>query len=164
MTVFIETGATSREPVTMAPSPTTDQDVARGRRRDRSMTRVTNNSVRADESSTLRGRSRRRATSPPAGPSRGSTPSLMSPTRQLLLHNRLRETRRQHCPSRKQSPTGQPALQRRRRQRSRSRSRGLHLDLELHRGVDHSSGLRHEVLVDEGSTAHTADDIDIAAT
>lgn len=162
MTVVVETGASSHE-VSVVVSPVADHDLGRGRKRDRSQTRASSHSIRADESSTLRGRSRRRATSPFAQPSRSSTPSLMSPTRQLLLHNRLRDTRREHCPSRKQSPTGRPVLQRRRqRSRSRSRSRGPRADLELHRGIDHSSSLRHEVLVDDGNIAHVTEAVHVS--
>lgn len=122
-----------------------DSHIARGRKRDRSLTRasVSNKPVRADESSTLRGRSRQRATSPLGMVSRNASPSLMSPTRHLLLHNRLRESRREHCPSR---PAASPSRMRRRS--TRSRSRGPRREVEASRPADHLSGLRNEVFRD----------------
>lgn len=119
----------------------------RGRKRDRSMTRtsVKDKPLRAEESSTLRGRSRQRATSPMAVASRNSSPSLMSPTRHLLLYNRLRESRREHCPSRVPSPRGKTTM----RRRTRSRSRGPRKELESHRAPDHQSSLRNEVLLND---------------
>ncbi|KAI9171015.1 hypothetical protein HJFPF1_00494 [Paramyrothecium foliicola] len=152
MTPIVETAAAPRDTPSVT-SPIADPDVVRGRRRDRSQTRVGMNSARADESSsTLRGRSRRRkALSPYGQPSAASTPALLSPTRQLLLHNRLRDTRREHCPSRRQTPTGQTVFHR--RQRSRSRSRGPRVDMETYHTAEHSSSLRHEVLADDGDVA-----------
>jgi hypothetical protein len=120
-----------------------DLDDSRGRRRDRSQPRASASSLRTDESSTLRGRSRHRAVSPHTQSSRTST---LSSTRQLLLQNRLRDTRREHCPSRKQSPSGQSILMR--RQRSRSRTRTSQFELDVYRPSDHTSSLRREVFMD----------------
>ncbi|KAF4471511.1 branched-chain amino acid aminotransferase [Fusarium albosuccineum] len=135
------------EPPTII-SPTAEHDVMRGRKRERSMTRGNVRSIRcapSDESSTLRGRSRRRAVSPSLGyTSRASSPRrVLSPTRRRLLHARLR---REHCPSRVASPVEQQRPFRR-RQRTRSRSRGPRLEMELEaaRQADILSGLRNEV-------------------
>ncbi|KAM5348041.1 hypothetical protein ACJ41O_007865 [Fusarium nematophilum] len=153
--------ASFAEPPTVV-SPTAENDVMRGRKRERSMTRGTNlRALRAapsDESSTLRGRSRRRAVSPSLGyTSRASSPRrVLSPTRRRLLHARLR---REHCPSRVASPVEQQRPFRR-RQRTRSRSRGprLEMELEASRQADVLSGLRNEVL------ASSSDEKDAAKT
>lgn len=136
---------------TMASPAVVDFDIMRGRKRDRSMTRAQVRSIRcapSDESSTLRGRSRCRATSPSQA-SRTSSPTLISPTSRRLLQARLR---REHCPSRATSPSGQQRAFRR-RQRTRSRSRGppplLQLELESPRATgDMFSGLRNELHVE----------------
>ncbi|QUC17283.1 uncharacterized protein UV8b_01524 [Ustilaginoidea virens] len=128
-----------------------DQDVSRGRKRSRSLSRaVRSKSLRPDESSTLRGRSPRRATSPYPLPSRNTSPAaLRSPTSQILLYNQLRRARREHCPSRIASPTEQTLG---RRHRTRSPSRGVPRRHEAVRSPDTLSRLRNEVLFerDEG--------------
>lgn len=134
-------------------SPAADLDATRGRKRSRSLSRTNVDpkpvqADRLDESSTLRGRSRRRATSPVGHSSRTSSPTIISPTTQRLYHVRLRQTRREHCPSRVTSPTGQQRTVRR-RQRTRSRSRGLRRDQEHARPHDILSGLRNVVLANE---------------
>ncbi|KAM0432787.1 hypothetical protein ACHAPT_004489 [Fusarium lateritium] len=150
MSARVAPGSSSfAEPPTIV-SPSADHDAMRGRKRERSMTRGGNvRSIRcapSDESSTLRGRSRRRAVSPSLGyTSRASSPRrVLSPTRRRLLHARLR---REHCPSRVASPIEQQRPFRR-RQRTRSRSRGPRLEMELEaaaRQADILSGLRNEV-------------------
>ncbi|KFH40794.1 hypothetical protein ACRE_085120 [Hapsidospora chrysogenum ATCC 11550] len=121
----------------------------RGRTRDRSQRRSTAaKSARNDdehESSTLRGRSRQRASSPPNSSPRNPSSSVLSPTRHLLIYKRLRESRREHCPSRAPSPPG--AL--RRRRRTRSRGRGPRLEPEARETTEARSGLRNEVHMDE---------------
>ncbi|CAG7564125.1 unnamed protein product [Fusarium equiseti] len=163
MTARVAPGSSSyTEPPTII-SPTADHDV-RGRKRERSMTR--RGSVRsfraapADESSNLRGRSRRRAASPALSyTSRPSSPRRVpSPTRRRLLHARLR---REHCPSRVSSPIEQQLQQHRparRRQRTRSQSRGPRLEMELgsQQLTDGLSGLRNEV---RASSSDTADEV-----
>ncbi|KAH7328373.1 hypothetical protein B0I35DRAFT_16727 [Stachybotrys elegans] len=140
-----------------------DPDSMRGRKRDRSMTRTNVRSLRTEESSTLRGRSPRRATSPVGYASRHATPSLLSPTRHLLLQNRLhfaRQSRREHCPSRSIRVPEARALSPR-RYRSRSRSRGprsvalADVDIHTHHHRTHEllSSLRNEVRVDEEKPA-----------
>lgn len=140
----------------MAP-PSVEYDTMRGRKRDRSVTRGDVRSIRCppsdSEASNLRGRSRRRATSPALGlTSRASSPRrVMSPTRRRFLHARLR---REHCPSRVASPAEHPQMFRR-RQRTRSRSRGPRLELELEmsrHGGDVLSSLRNEVLANQDAT------------
>lgn len=133
----------------LAVLPTSDHDHSRGRKRDRVSTRPDVKSVRPDESSTLRGRSRRRSPSPHSLVSRDTSPTVMSPTRRLLLRGRLRESRREHCPSRAASPSQQAF---RRQQRTRSRSRGPRLEQELHRSLDLLSSLRNEVFLVEKAT------------
>ncbi|RSL44693.1 hypothetical protein CEP53_011105 [Fusarium sp. AF-6] len=149
MSARVAPGSSSfAEPPTIV-SPVADHDSMRGRKRERSMTRGNVRSIRcapSDESSTLRGRSRRRAVSPSIGyTSRASSPRrVLSPTRRRLLHARLR---REHCPSRVASPIEQQRPLRR-RQRTRSRSRGPRLEMELEaaaRQADILSGLRNEV-------------------
>lgn len=148
-----------------APTSAPSADMTRGRTRDRSHPRhYSSKPGRGDEyeASTLRGRSRQRASSPlgsPSSPSPGrrddpsAAASVMSPTRHLLLHNRLRDSRREHCPSRAPSPS-ERGVRRSRRARSRSRSRGAaraadhHVD--LHRPHEGLSGLRNEVHADDG--------------
>jgi hypothetical protein len=163
MTARAAPGSSSyTEPPTII-SPTADHD-SRGRKRERSMTR--RGSVRsfraapADESSNLRGRSRRRAASPALSyTSRPSSPRRVpSPTRRRLLHARLR---REHCPSRVSSPIEQQLQQHRparRRQRTRSQSRGPRLEMELgsQQLTDGLSGLRNEV---RASSSDTADEV-----
>ncbi|GJN69617.1 hypothetical protein PLIIFM63780_000190 [Purpureocillium lilacinum] len=134
-----------REPAVVVSPTAVDQELSRGRKRSRSITRADVKSLRSDESSNLRGRSPRRATSPFGLVSRNTSPSMLSPTTQLLRYNQLRNARREHCPSR----TGSPADQRpfRRRQRTRSRSRGPGLEQDPRRSLDTLSSLRNEVLM-----------------
>ncbi|OAQ68946.1 branched-chain amino acid aminotransferase [Pochonia chlamydosporia 170] len=141
MSLLNDTGDIFRDAGHLAP----DQEVSRGRKRSRSSSRVgRSRSLRPDESSTLRGRSPRRATSPFPLPSRNTSPSILrSPTSQILLYNQLRRVRREHCPSRTASP-GDRSL--RRSQRTRSRSRGPRRDHEPVRSPDIQSSLRNEVL------------------
>ncbi|KAG9259207.1 uncharacterized protein F5Z01DRAFT_642603 [Emericellopsis atlantica] len=142
-------------------SPMPGSDMMRGRTRDRSHPRAALAGERLDkvESSTFRGRSRQRASSPPGPASRNPSRSMLSPTRQILLHNRLRDARREHCPSRPardSSPSQTAALQQRRR-RTRSRSRGprrLEADMQQKTVETHSS-LRHQVRVDSEPTNST---------
>jgi hypothetical protein len=128
-----------------------DQEVSRGRKRSRSSSRATGTkSLRPDESSTLRGRSPRRATSPFPLPSRNTSPSVLrSPTSHILLYNQLRRARREHCPSRTASP-GDRGL---RRQRTRSRSRRPRRDHEPVRSPDVFSRLRNEILYEHGDSS-----------
>ncbi|KAF4993937.1 hypothetical protein FGRMN_6125 [Fusarium graminum] len=162
MTARVAPGSSSyAEPSAMI-SPTADHDVLRGRKRERSMTRGNVREFRAapaDESSNLRGRSRRRAASPVVSYiSRPSSPRRVpSPTRRRLLHARLR---REHCPSRVASPVEQQfQLQQhrpvRRRQRTRSQSRGPRLEMELgaQQPTEGFSGLRNEVRASSSDTA-----------
>ncbi|PFH58181.1 hypothetical protein XA68_14051 [Ophiocordyceps unilateralis] len=107
---------------------TLDHDPGRGRRRSRSSTRNSFQALRCDESSTLRGRSPRRASSP-LGP-------VAAPLR--------RHPRREHCPSRAAEGPSSSSLRRRRRQRSRSRG-GLRRDRDLLHSTDLPSGLRNEL-------------------
>ena len=128
-------------------SPSGDHDGMRGRKRDRSGTRSSVRTIRcppSEDASTLRGRSRHRATSPWGYTSRAPSPSVNSTNRKRLLHARLR---REHCPSRVATPAKE---QIRRRQRTRSRSRGPQFDLEVEatRAGDVLSGLRNEVLAE----------------
>ncbi|RDA95063.1 hypothetical protein CP533_2118 [Ophiocordyceps camponoti-saundersi (nom. inval.)] len=105
--------------------PALDHDHVRGRRRSRSATRNSIQALRCDESSTLRGRSPRRASSPLG--------SVATPLR--------RHSRREHCPSRAADPS---SILRRRRQRSRSRG-GWRRDRDLAHSADLPSGLRNEL-------------------
>lgn len=127
------------------------EHLMRGRTRDRSHTRSvpnTNNRTDKAEASTFRGRSRQRASSPYDATSRSASSCLLSPTRQILLYNRLHHPRREHCPSRAPSPV--PRRRRRTRTRSRSRSRGpSRADKEALKMTEAYSGLRNEVHVDE---------------
>lgn len=132
-------------------------DMMRGRTRHRCHNRDSApNSERADESSTLRGRSRQRALSPRGSASRNQSPSLLSPTRHLALSNRFRDSRREHCPSRATSPSGRKASLRVRNRGNRSRSSSRGPRAEGHRTVDSQSSLRHEVFAEEA--AYTNDD------
>lgn len=164
MTARVAPGSSSySEPPTII-SPTADHDVLRGRKRERSLTRGSVRPFRAalpDESSNLRGRSRRRAASPALNyTSRPSSPRRVpSPTRRRLLHARLR---REHCPSRVASPAEQQLqlqLQQHRparsKQRTRSQSRGPRLEMELgaQQSTDGLSGLRNEVRASSSDTA-----------
>lgn len=128
-------------------------EIMRGRTRHRSHVRSTVKVERPDESSTLRGRSRERASSPRGPTSRNHSPSLMSPSRHLAISNRLRDSRREHCPSRATSPSGRKdSLRRGRGTRGRSTSRGRRT--EGHRAVDSQSGLRHEVFAEDTTTVN----------
>ncbi|RGP65212.1 branched-chain amino acid aminotransferase [Fusarium sporotrichioides] len=159
MTARVAPGSSSYTEPSTTMSPTADHDVLRGRKRERSMTRGSVRTFRAapaDESSNLRGRSRRRAASPALNyTSRTSSPRRVpSPTRRRLLHARLR---REHCPSRVASPVEQHRPIRR-RQRTRSQSRGprLEMDLGSQQPTDGFSGLRNEV---RASSSDTADEV-----
>jgi hypothetical protein len=128
-------------------------EMTRGRKRDRSTSRTTVQSARAEESSTLRGRSRQRALSPMDAPSRSHSPSLMTPTTYLLLTNRLRHARkREHCPSRATSSTRRSGALQTGRPSRRSPSRGPRSEYETHRTSESTSSLRHELLVDGDSS------------
>ncbi|KAK3196816.1 hypothetical protein K4F52_000160 [Lecanicillium sp. MT-2017a] len=129
MTASVETDF-SYQDVEIVLSPTADVDGnSRGRKRDRSQTRPQIRALRAQESSTLRGRSRHRSVSP--HPSGACSPSLLSsPTGLRLTRNRPRDARRDHCPSRAASPIRQPSSSMRRRQRTKSRPRPVQLDTE----------------------------------
>ncbi|TFB03777.1 hypothetical protein CCMA1212_004397 [Trichoderma ghanense] len=138
--------------MTVVPPP--EHDGSRGRTRDRTVPIPNSKNLRPDESSTLRGRSRRRSVSPFSIASRGSSPSVKPSTNRLMLHNRLRDKRREHCPSRIASPGNSEVLHR--QTRMRSRSRGPRRDKEPHRPVDHLSSLRNEVLLsDEERPGHS---------
>ncbi|KAG6198463.1 hypothetical protein E4U25_001640 [Claviceps purpurea] len=123
-------------------------DVSRGRKRSRSLSRTTRpKSLQPDESSTFRGRSPRRATSPIQLHSRNASPTSLRPsTSQLVLYCQLRRARREHCPSRTASPTGRAV---RRRQRARSRSHKPRRDHEPVHSPDVLSLLRIEVFPGE---------------
>ncbi|KAK1961044.1 hypothetical protein LY78DRAFT_589530 [Colletotrichum sublineola] len=119
-------------PRTFSPDP----DTHRGRKRDRSLTRCDLEATHyggTGESSTLRGRPRRRSTSPVAPLSRASSRGIpstsVSPMRKRLLHIVL-DRRRGQSPSRSRSPNHQQAPRRRRhRTRSRSRSHTKEVDV-----------------------------------
>ncbi|KAH6607634.1 branched-chain amino acid aminotransferase [Trichoderma cornu-damae] len=144
--------------IKMTVVPPTDHDGSRGRTRDRNI--PNSKSLRPDESSTLRGRSRRRSVSPFNLTSRTSSPSVKSSANRLMLHNRLREKRREHCPSRMASPASQEVFQQQqqqqqqKQQRMRSRSRGPRMEKDLHRPVDLLSSLRNEVFLSDEETSH----------
>ncbi|KAK5998692.1 hypothetical protein PT974_01074 [Cladobotryum mycophilum] len=136
--------------IALAIGPSTDHDNMRGRTRDRSVAR--SKSIKPDESSTLRGRSRRRSISPFTRASRATSPAVLSPANRLqFLHGRLQDKRREHCPSRVSSPVERAF---RRRQRTRSRSRGPRVEQELHRSLDILSGLRNEVFLSDEETSN----------
>ncbi|KAL7784057.1 hypothetical protein V8C37DRAFT_396514 [Trichoderma ceciliae] len=137
--------------IKMTVVPPTDHDGSRGRTRDRNI--PNSKSLRPDESSTLRGRSRRRSVSPFSLTSRTSSPSIRSSANRLILHNRLREKRREHCPSRIASPATQDVFQQQ-QQRMRSRSRGPRVEKELHRHIDLLSSLRNEVFLSDEEPNH----------
>ncbi|KAH0532075.1 hypothetical protein TsFJ059_000814 [Trichoderma semiorbis] len=137
--------------IKMTVVPPTDLDGSRGRTRDRNIPNSKN--LRPDESSTLRGRSRRRSVSPFSLTSRTSSPAVKPSANRLMLHNRMREKRREHCPSRYASPANQDAFQQQ-PPRMRSRSRGPRVEQELHRPVDHLSSLRNEVFLSDEETNH----------
>ncbi|KAF6837500.1 hypothetical protein CMUS01_05010 [Colletotrichum musicola] len=106
-----------------------DPDAHRGRKRHRSLTRCDMTATHyggTGESSTFRGRPRRRSTSPLPASSRASSRTILnpsvSPTRKRLLRVVLMDRRRSQSPSRSRSPNHQQAPPRR-RQRTRSRSR-----------------------------------------
>lgn len=130
-----------------------EPDSLRGRKRHRSLTRCEVQGANLGEtgdSSTLRGRTRRRstslvnATSRAASASRGHTENSMSPARKRLLRVVALERRRSQSPSRSRSPNGlQISL--RRRQRTRSRSRN-HVDEAAYRPEDQYARLRQDVL------------------
>ncbi|KAJ6447130.1 reverse transcriptase domain protein [Purpureocillium lavendulum] len=145
-----------REPTIVVSPAVVDPELSRGRKRSRSTTRTDVKSLRSDESSNLRGRSPRRATSPFGLVSRNTSPSMLSPTTQILRYNQLRNARREHCPSR----TGSPADQRpfRRRQRTRSRSRGPGLEQDPRRSLETLSSLRNEVLIMHDDDSVNEDD------
>lgn len=126
-----------------------DADNSRGRSRVRTLSRASvGKSVRPDESSTLRGRSRRRAASPVGLASRNSSPSLGS-----ILYYKLKESsRREHCPSRpaSSSSTRRQNSPRRRHQRTRSHSRNAAVEaMMLETQQQQSSSLRNEILQEE---------------
>lgn len=137
-----------------APVAGMNEDVSRGRKRSRSLSRTSRpRSLRPDESSTLRGRSPRRATSPFQLHSRNASPTtLRSPTTQILLYNQLCRARREHCPSRTASPTDRTV---RRRQRTRSRSRKPRRDHEPVRSPEVLSRLRNEVFFEHADNSST---------
>ncbi|KAK7218462.1 hypothetical protein V2G26_006465 [Clonostachys chloroleuca] len=124
----------------------------RGRTRDRRRVPSGSKAERADESSTLRGRSRHRASSPLGSYSRNPSPSLKSPNRHLFLLNRVRDSRREHCPSRVPSRSDRTASLRR-GQRTRSCSRGP----QARRAVDHPSSLRNEFLAEDAQKLESAE-------
>jgi hypothetical protein len=150
---------------------------SRGRQRGRSLTRSREprKPLRADETSTLRGRSRQRALSPlgarsPRNTSASASASLMSPPRQLLHNLRIPNSRRrEHCPSRATSPSrpSRPSspsslVARRTRTRSRRRSPAPRAVIESSRfSLEHHqlSGLRHEILVDGSEGSHESDKV-----
>ncbi|KAK1479325.1 hypothetical protein CCUS01_16286 [Colletotrichum cuscutae] len=126
--------------VTSSPFPP-ESDAFRGRKRHRSLTRCdleARHYSGTGESSTLRGRPRRRSTSPTpvssrassragagAGAGRGggmTSTTDVSPMRKRLLRVVLLERRRSQSPSRSRSPDRKQAPPRR-RHRTRSRSR-----------------------------------------
>lgn len=116
-----------REATPRAFSP--DPDTPRGRKRHRSLTRCDLEAIHyggTGESSTLRGRPRRRSTSPVALSSRASSRAIpdtsVSPMRKRLLRIVILDRRRNQSPSRSRSPNHQQAPPRR-RHRTRSRSR-----------------------------------------
>ncbi|KAM4060405.1 hypothetical protein HRG_002028 [Hirsutella rhossiliensis] len=146
-------GSAPQEPALIVTPPTADHDTGRGRRRSRSTNRGDIRSLRTEESSTLRGRSPRRATSPFDLVSRSS-----SPTGQILRCSQLRHARREHCPSRVASPSDRHTAFRSRptpqsSTRTRSRSRGLRVERDLHRSADLLSSLRNELRLLPGNSS-----------
>ncbi|KAH0433623.1 hypothetical protein CKAH01_12856 [Colletotrichum kahawae] len=127
MATQLETGIRFLDVTSRPFSP--DPDAHRGRKRHRSLTRSDMPATHyggTGESSTFRGRPRRRSTSPMALSSRASSRGLLnpsvSPTRKRLLRVVLLDRRRSQSPSRSRSPNHQQPPPRR-RQRTRSRSR-----------------------------------------
>ncbi|KAL0944273.1 uncharacterized protein CTRU02_202160 [Colletotrichum truncatum] len=127
MTSQFETSIRFREVTSRPFSP--DPDTHRGRKRHRSLTRSEMTAIHyggTGESSTFRGRPRRRSTSPMLLSSRASSRAILnssvSPIRKRLLRVVLIDRRRSQSPSRSRSPNHQQAPPRR-RQRTRSRSR-----------------------------------------
>lgn len=113
----------------------------RGRTRHRSPTRPEIRALRtADESSTLRGRSRHRSVSPHRSQTRSRVRSRArspaprtSNAMRLAYHARQREARRDHCPSRAASPHANAAREppyRRQQQRTKSRNRPALVELQ----------------------------------
>lgn len=156
MATLVESGSAFREVGTSGPMAA-EQETARGRKRSRSMTRRPTTTFRPDESSTLRGRSPRRATSPFPLPSRNTSPALRSPTSHILLVHQLRRARREHCPSRPASKSDQSSLRRTQRTRSKSRGPRISLAQEAFRSPDNFSSLRNEVrLLENGNAGEKA--------
>ncbi|KAH6702528.1 hypothetical protein EV126DRAFT_507616 [Verticillium dahliae] len=119
----------------------------RGRKRHRSLTRC-NASVKcgtSGESSTLRGRPRRRSTSPYGAASRTTSRGAMdgsaSPARKRLLRVVVLDRRRSQSPSRSRSPNRRQQNAARRRQRTRSRSRSHDEKSSLCRATGMASGM-----------------------
>lgn len=122
-----------------------DPESRRGRKRHRSLTRSAHDGLNCGgtgESSNLRGRARRRSTSPVGttsrtasqahrGPEAASASLSLSPARKRLLRVLILDRRRSQSPSRSRSPnTPLQQTPLRRRQRTRSRSRN-HADTSL---------------------------------
>ncbi|GKT59123.1 hypothetical protein ColTof4_12584 [Colletotrichum tofieldiae] len=140
-------------PRTFSPDP----DTHRGRKRDRSLTRCDLEATHyggTGESSTLRGRPRRRSTSPVVLSSRASSRAIpstsASPMRKGSLRMVLLDRRRCQSPSRSRSPNQQQAP-RRRRHRTRSRSR-THAK-EMYQVKDQLPRPRQEQLYKKASTS-----------
>ncbi|GKT48543.1 uncharacterized protein ColSpa_08724 [Colletotrichum spaethianum] len=154
MAAQYETSVEFREvtPRTFSPDPA---DTHRGRKRDRSLTRCDLEATHyggTGESSTLRGRPRRRSTSPVALSSRTSSRAIpstsVSPMRKRLLRVVLFDRRRSQSPSRSRSPNHQQAP-RRRRHRTRSRSRTHTKD--MYQATDQLPRPRQEQLYKQAS-------------
>lgn len=138
-------------------APTPEAESHRGRKRHRSLTRCGTTAVNgggSGQSSTFRGRPRRRSTSPLGAasrhPSRGPVDASLSPARKRLLRIVVidREQRRSQSPSRSRSPRCQQQKkqqQSRRRRRTRSRSRNHEEKAYLYE--EPGTDLRHEVLL-----------------
>ena len=133
-------------------SYTPEPDGHRGRKRHRSLTRCELEGVNVGgtgESSTLRGRTRRRSTSQLDAASRTGSHShvepSVSPARKRLLRVLVLDRRRSQSPSRSRSPNNFQKSRRRQRTRSRSRSHG-HGEEPTYRAGDQSTRLRQEVL------------------
>ncbi|KAM0276307.1 hypothetical protein ACHAQH_006898 [Verticillium albo-atrum] len=147
MTAHLDVGRAWRDATTQPFSPEPD---SRGRKRHRSLTRcdVSVKCGTSGESSNLRGRPRRRSTSPfgaaSRNTSRGPTEGSASPARKRLLRVVMLDRRRSQSPSRSRSPNRRQQDAARRRQRTKSRSRS-------HEGKSYRSGeqggwLRQDVL------------------
>jgi hypothetical protein len=145
---LVQVGASAR-------SPTPEPESRRGRPRDRSLSRYNLTAVNhggTGESCTLRGRSRRRSTSPYISPSsrqssRTEKPKAvatsLSPTRNLFIRVFLKNRHRSQSPSRSRSPNSK-VQKARRRQRTRSRGR-THQQHEPFRRLEQLSTLRNEM-------------------